>query len=92
MASVVLGLQHGPGTLKHVHAESRQPAFLVVSKESRSVAAALDKRVRIFDADTFKQVAEMPEAPDWVNNALSFSADGRWLATRQRWPGPDLVG
>ena len=76
MASVVLGFQQGPGTLKHVHAESRAGVPLD-QQRGRSVAAALDERVRIFDADTFKQVAEMPEAPDWVNNALSFSADGR---------------
>ena len=26
-------------------------------------------------------MGETPEAPDWVNAALSFSPDGRWLAT-----------
>jgi WD40 repeat protein len=71
----------GPGAFQSVAAESRVPAFLAVSKDGRSVAAALDKRVRVFDADTLEQVAETPEAPDWVNVAVSFSADGRWLAT-----------
>jgi WD40 repeat protein len=71
----------GPTAIKQIDVESREPAFLEISKDGRSVAAPLDKRVRIFDADSFKKVAETPEAPDWVNDAVSFSADGRWLAT-----------
>jgi WD40 repeat protein len=72
--------QKGGGAFQWAAAESREPAVLAVSKDGRSVAVPLDKRVRIFDADTLKQVAETPEAPDWVNMAVSFSADGRWLA------------
>jgi WD40 repeat protein len=65
-----------------VQGESRTSAFLAVSQDGRLVAVPLDKRVRVFDADDgLKQVGQTPEAPDWINAAVTFSSNGRWLAT-----------
>jgi len=71
----------GSKAIRQLDAKSRQPAVIVISEDGRLVAAPLDKRVRVFDADTGELVGETADAPDWVNAAVSFSRDGHWLAT-----------
>jgi len=73
--------QKGPRAVRIADGWSREPAVPVVSKGGQLVAAPLDKRVRVFDAKTDEVVGETAEAPDWVNVAVAFSPDGRWLAT-----------
>src|SRR6476660_8615041 len=70
----------GSSAIRQMDGRSRQSAVPVVSKDGRLVAAPLDKRVRIFDADSGELVGETADAPDWVNGAVSFSPDGHWLA------------
>jgi hypothetical protein len=72
--------QRGSGAFQPVAAKPRTgiPRGQPGRAECRRAAG---QTVRIFDADTFKRIAETPDAPDWVNDAASFSADGRWLAT-----------
>jgi WD40 repeat protein len=70
----------GPNALRTAEGWSREPALPVVSKNGRLVAAALDKRVRVYEADTANLVGETDDAPDWVNT-VAFSPNGRWLAT-----------
>jgi WD40 repeat protein len=71
----------GSGNFLTAESESRTPGFIEVSKNGRLIAVPLDKSVLVYDAEIGEQVGETPEAPDWVNAALSFSPDGRWLAT-----------
>jgi WD40 repeat protein len=73
--------QKGSGNLLTAKAWSRTPGFIEVSKNGRLMAVPLDKSVRVYDAEIGEEVGETPEAPDWVNAAISFSPDGRWLAT-----------
>jgi WD40 repeat protein len=67
-------------TLRTMDAGGRVGAVPVVSNDGRLLAAPMDKRVRIFDADTAELVGETADTPDWVND-VSFSPDGHWLAT-----------
>jgi len=51
------------------------------SKDGRLVAAPFDKRVEVFDADAGKLVGQTAAGPDWISAPISFSPDGRLLAT-----------
>jgi len=73
--------QKGSGNFLTADSEGRAPGLIEVSKNGRLIAVPLDKRVLIYDAEIGEQVGETPEAPDWISAAISFSADGRWLAT-----------
>jgi WD40 repeat protein len=55
--------------------------MVVVSKDGRLVAAPLDNRIHVFEAETGKLVGKTADEPDWVNAAISFSPDGRLIAT-----------
>ena len=71
----------GPSVFRTADGWSRVPAIAAISRNGRLVAAPMDKRVRVFEADTGKLVGETDDAPDWVNAAVAFSPNGRWLAT-----------
>jgi WD40 repeat protein len=71
----------GSGDLLTAKAESREAGPIAVSENGRLIAVPLDKQVVVYDAEIGEQVGETPEAPDWVNSAVSLSADGQWLAT-----------
>lgn len=73
--------QKGSGNLLTARSKIREAGSIEVSKNGRLMAVPMDKRVRIYDAEIGEQVGETPEAPDWVDAAISLSADGRWLAT-----------
>ena len=71
----------GPSALRSLNDRSHQPGKVVVSNDGRLVGAQLDKRVQVFDADMGQRVGQTAAGPDWVNGLISFSPDGRFLAT-----------
>jgi WD40 repeat protein len=73
--------REGPSALRTLSSGSEKPDMVVVSKDRRLVAAPLDNRVHVFEAETGKLVGETADGPDWVNAAISFSPDGRLIAT-----------
>jgi WD40 repeat protein len=71
----------GPGALRAMSGESQKPDMVVVSADRRLVAAPLNNRIQVLEAETGKLVGETAEGPDWVNAAISFSDDGRLIAS-----------
>ena len=71
----------GPGALRTLSGESQKPTMVVVSEDRRLVAAPLDNRIQVFEAETGKVVGKTADGLDWVNAAISFSSDGRLIAT-----------
>ncbi|MHC1560565.1 WD40 repeat domain-containing protein [Actinomycetospora sp. C-140] len=51
-----------------------------VDEASNAVILAVDKTARVYDLTTGALVFDIPEQPDWVNDA-AFSPDGQWVAT-----------
>jgi WD40 repeat protein len=71
----------GSSALRPLSHSSQQPGNVAVSKNGRLVAAPLDKRVQVFDVDAGKPVGQTAAGPEWVSGPISFSPDGRLLAT-----------
>jgi WD40 repeat protein len=71
----------GPNALQPVAASSqRKDSPIVVSKGGQFFAAAVDKRVAMFNAENGKPIGDIPNQPDWIND-VGLSADGKWLVT-----------
>jgi WD40 repeat protein len=71
----------GSSALRTLNDRIQKPGTVVVSKDGRLVAAPLDKRVQVFDADAGKLVGHTGAGPDWISAPISFSPSGRLLAT-----------
>jgi WD40 repeat protein len=72
--------QQGPDALQPTNTKSRLPGHIAVSKDGRVFAAALDKYVRVFNAEKGQPIGQIPDQADGIN-AVALSADGRWLVT-----------
>ena len=71
----------GPNALQPTDATSRRKdSPITVSKNGQFFAAAVDKRVTVFNAKDGKLIGDIPNQPDWINN-VGLSADGNWLVT-----------
>jgi WD40 repeat protein len=58
----------------------RKDNAIAVSKDGQFFAAAVDKRVTMFNAEDGRLIGDIPNQPDWVND-IDLSADGNWLVT-----------
>ncbi len=73
--------RQGSGAVRTLSEATQKPGNIVSSVNGRLVAAPMDKRVQVFDADTGKLVGQTATGPDWVRAPISFSPDGHLLAT-----------
>jgi WD40 repeat protein len=71
----------GSSAVRTLNDRIQKPGSVAVSKDGRLVAAPLDKRVQVFDADAGKLVGQTGAGPDLISAPISFSPSGRLLAT-----------
>jgi WD40 repeat protein len=71
----------GSSALRTLNDGIQRPGTVVVSKDGRLVAAPLDKRVQVFNVDAGNLVGQTAAGLDWMSAPISFSPDGRLLAT-----------
>jgi WD40 repeat protein len=70
----------GPNALQRTDAKSRLDGPIAVSRDGQLFAAAVDKHITVFKAETGKPIGAIPDQPDGIND-IDLSLDNGWLVT-----------